>query len=376
MARKPTKKVRVELRKNQQTRSRRNNLTRDYSGERINEDQLLNSERVSGKGALSRKRTIVSSETSEAGDDYQIAVNEADCLLGRVITAQGLHSTVDVGEGKTLLCATRRLLKSFDKDQRQSVVTGDRVLVRQVNDQEGMIERIEPRQGILSRTSKGRQHVIAANVQQLLIVTSAAEPTMKPNLIDRMLISAEQGGIEPIICINKIDLIDPAELQPIIGVYSQLGYRILALSAKTGQNTRLLGKLCQGRQTAVAGQSGVGKSSLLNCIEPDLHLRVGTVSEENQKGRHTTTSAVLLWLEAGGYLVDTPGIRQFELWDVVPEEIAGFFRDIRPYVSFCRFPNCTHTHEADCAVKDAVADHYIDARRYESYLHLLEGDPA
>jgi ribosome biogenesis GTPase len=117
----------------------------------------------------------------------------------------------------------------------------------------------------------------------------------------------------------------------------------------------------------------VGKSSLLNAVDPGLRLRVAEVSAENQKGRHTTTTAELLPLADGGYVVDTPGIRQFQLWDVVPAEVAGYFRDLRPFVSRCRFPDCTHTHESDCAVKEAVADDLLDARRYESYLHLLSG---
>jgi ribosome biogenesis GTPase len=129
-----------------------------------------------------------------------------------------------------------------------------------------------------------------------------------------------------------------------------------------------------GAASVLVGQSGVGKSSLLNLIEPGLNLRVAAVSEETQKGRHTTTTAQLLPLAAGGYVIDTPGIRQFQLWDIIPEEVAGCYRDIRPYVSLCKFPDCTHTHEADCAVKDAVADGHLDARRYESYCHLRAGD--
>ena len=122
------------------------------------------------------------------------------------------------------------------------------------------------------------------------------------------------------------------------------------------------------------GQSGVGKSSLLNAIDPQLALRVGNVSTETQKGKHTTTNAYLIPLDTGGYVIDTPGIRQFALWDVIPEEVAGFLPDLRPLVNHCKFPDCTHTHEADCAVKDAVADGHLDARRYESYGGMYLGD--
>jgi ribosome biogenesis GTPase len=216
--------------------------------------------------------------------------------------------------------------------------------------------------------------VLVANVDQLVIVMSAAEPRLKPNLIDRMLVTAEKGGIRPIICINKIDLIEPADLMPITGVYAQLGYDVVLVSAKDNIGIDRLRERLAGAESVVSGQSGVGKSSLLNAIEPDLALRVQTVSAETQKGRHTTTTAVLIPLSFGGYVVDTPGIRQFQLWDVIPEEVAGFFRDLRPYVSRCRFPDCTHTHEDDCAVKDAVADGWIDTRRYESYVQIRSGD--
>ncbi len=125
----------------------------------------------------------------------------------------------------------------------------------------------------------------------------------------------------------------------------------------------------------IAGQSGVGKSSLLNAVDPQLHLRVQAVNVDTQKGRHTTTTARLIPLNSGGYVVDTPGIRQFQLWDVIPAEVAGYFRDLRPYITRCRYPNCSHIHEADCAVKHAVADGRVDVRRYESYCILFEGDP-
>jgi ribosome biogenesis GTPase len=209
------------------------------------------------------------------------------------------------------------------------------------------------------------------NVDQLAIISSAAEPRLKPNLIDRLLVTAEKGGVRPLICINKIDLVDPASLQPLVGVYSQMGYEVLLLSAKSGFGIDRFARALADKESVVAGQSGVGKSSLLNAIDPDLGLAVRAVSADTQKGRHTTTTARLLPLPGGGYVVDTPGIRQFQLWDVIAEEVPGFFRDLRPYVSHCRYPDCTHTHEDDCAVKNAVADGRIDERRYDSYCHLL-----
>ncbi len=256
------------------------------------------------------------------------------------------------------------------------MAAGDQVWFLPVSQNEGIIERVEPRRGVLSRSSRGRQHVIVTNVDQLLIIASAAEPSLKPNLIDRFLVTAEKAGIAPVICINKIDLVEPADLQPLIGVYGQMGYQVLVVSAETGFGMDRFQQVLKDKESVVAGQSGVGKSSLLNAVDANLELRVRAVSEENQKGRHTTTAAHLLPLTFGGYVVDTPGIRQFQLWDVIPEEVSGFFRDLRPYASLCRFPNCTHTHEDGCAVKDAVADGKLDARRYESFCYLCEGDDA
>jgi ribosome biogenesis GTPase len=371
------RKFRAEFRKKHQGRSRQGDLTRDFAAGDENIEESPLSERVSGKGDLTRRRTVTGGsicEQESGGLTVRLDIDEANCLSGQVTSVHGVASFVQAATGQVYRCATRRLLKSLSTDQRHVVAVGDRVWFRPepprdgVN--EGVIEQIEPRHGVLSRTSKGRRHVLVANVDQLLIVTSAAEPTLKPNLIDRMLVTAEKSRIRPVICINKIDLVDPADLQPLAGVFGQMGYEILMLSAVTGFGLDRLRRCVAGRQTVVAGQSGVGKSSLLNAIEPNLSLRVQTVSEENQKGRHTTSAAQLLPLSDGGCIVDTPGIRQFQLWDVIPEEVAGFYRDLRPYVSRCRFPNCTHTHETDCAVKDAVADGRLDARRYESYCQL------
>lgn len=370
---KKKRKVRIELRKNQQTRTREKDLTRKFEAEELDEDQFAAEQRISGKGELTRKRTVIS-EGGESEEEVRLAVDESECQPGRVLQAHGLNSEVQAADGTVYQCATRRLLKSLSSDKRHVVVTGDRVLFRPEGEEEGMIERVEPRRGILSRTSRGRHHIIVANVDQVVIVASADEPPLKPNLIDRYLISAEQGGMQPIICINKIDLVRPADLQPLVGLYSQLGYSVLLASAETGWGVDRLKGILQDKETVFSGQSGVGKSSLLNAIEPGLGLRVAEVSEETSKGKHTTTTARLYPLAFGGYVADTPGIRQFELWDVIPEEIANFFRDLRPFINACKYPNCSHTHEDQCGVKEAVADYLIDARRYESYLHLVEED--
>jgi ribosome biogenesis GTPase len=369
------RKVRADFRKNREVRAR----DKKFDSERVESDSLADAprgERVSGKGDISRKRTLAGGEIieDESGTMVLPDVDRSICRIGRVLRVQGLLSIVRDEAGNTFQCATRRLLKTLATDLRHVVAAGDVVWFRPEGKDEGIIERVEPRRGVVSRTSRGRQHVLVANVDQLIIVTSAAEPRLKPNLIDRLLVTAEKGGIRPIICINKIDLIEPADLMPLVGVYAQLGYDVVLVSARQNIGIDRLRDWLTGAESVVSGQSGVGKSSLLNAVEPDLDLRVQTVSAETQKGRHTTTTAELIPLSFGGYVVDTPGIRQFQLWDVIPEEVAGFFRELRPYVSRCRFPDCTHTHEDNCAVKDAVADGWIDARRYESYVQIRAGD--
>ncbi len=374
---KKKRKMRAQFRKGHDTRKRTRDFTRQFSrDDTVQHEEMARSERISGKGTLTRKRTILGAATTsdEAGLSVKLDVDTTVCQPGRVLSVHGLSSSVWSAEGTLFRCATRGLLKSLSTDQRHVVAAGDQVWFRPISDDEGLIEAIEPRRGVLCRTSRGRQHVIVTNVDQMLIISSAAEPTLKPHLIDRMLVSAEKSAIRPVICINKIDLIDPTDLQPLIGVYGQMGYPVVLLSATTGVGVDRLRKLVHDKECVLAGQSGVGKSSLLNAIEPDLQLRVRSVSADSQKGRHTTTTARLLPLSQGGYVVDTPGIRQFQLWDVIPEEVAGFFRDLRPYVSHCRFPDCTHMHEEGCAVKDAAADGRLDVRRYESYCHMAGDD--
>jgi len=370
------RKFRADFRKNREVRARDKQGIHRLTDDDSSAGDAPQGERVSGKGDISRKRTVAGAEIVE-GDSGTLVLPEIDratCRLGRVLRGQGLHNIVCDEQGAIYQCATRRVLKTLATDQRHVVIAGDVVWFRPEGGEQGIIERVEPRHGVLSRTSRSRQHVLVANVDQVIVVTSAAEPRLKPNLIDRFLVSAEKARIRPVICINKIDLVHAADLMPLVGVYSQLGYDVLFVSAATGFGIERLRSRLAGEESVVTGQSGVGKSSLLNAVEPGLKLRVESVSEDTQKGRHTTSTAELLPLSVGGFVVDTPGIRQFQLWDVIPEEVAGYFRDLRPYVSKCRFPNCTHTHEDHCAVKDAVADGWIDTRRYESYVQIQAGD--
>jgi len=376
---KPKKKIRADFRKNRSERARSDHWTQRFSvPDDEAEDDVQRDERITGKGDLVRRRTVIGEATDadDTGMAVRLDVDKTACQLARVLSVHGLTSTVLADNGQRFRCTTRRLLKTLSTDQRHVVAAGDLVWFRPEGIEEGVIERVEPRRGVLSRDSRGRRHILVTNVDQVLIVTSAAEPNLKPNLIDRFLVTAHQAGLRPLITINKTDLVEVANLMPLVGVYSQLGYSVHLVSARTGLGIDRLRRELAGKANVVAGQSGVGKSSLLNAIDPELRLAVRSVSTNNQKGRHTTTTAQLWPLACGGYVVDTPGIRQFQLWDVIPAEVAGYFRDLRPFVHRCRYPNCTHIHESDCAVKNAVADGRLDARRYESYCNLFLGDAA
>ena len=389
------KKVRVELRKNREKPPRVNDITRDFAEGDGRADDAQSGERVRAKGNLSRYRTVMQNE-SEAGTSMP-AMDADACIRGRVLRVHGLASVVETDDGRVFRCAVRRLLKSLATDERSVVTTGDVVWilptgtgVRKAESpaesdaeptadsaaapvHEGVIERVEPRHGVLTRASRRREHVLVANVDQLVIVMSLVEPDLKPHLIDRYLAVAQQGGLNPVLCLNKSDLADAVELQPLIGLYAQLGIPVFLCSARTGFGIERLREHLHGRSTVFSGQSGVGKSSLLNAIQPDLALAVKSVSEVNQKGRHTTTYSQLIKLNFGGWVVDTPGVRQLQLWSARPEEMEGFFPEFRPFVPLCTFPDCTHTHETRCAVKDAVARRYITSRRYHSYIGLFNG---
>lgn len=404
MARKRTgRKVRVNFRQNRQVRRRCDEWTRQYHQD---SDELADtrlSESVRPKGELSRKRTVIF-------DDDGPAVDESLWLRGRVTQVHGLICCVDDEQGRRWDCTVRRVLRTLLIENRSSVTVGDRVWFSDQSkaadgEPVGVIERVDERRTHLSRRDRrGRGHTIVTNTDQLLIVTSVAQPKLKPHLVDRYLVAAHKGGLRPIVCINKVDLaseqagIDPEDLliytqttgtpdetdpedQPnrepitvgsVLAELRGVGYRCICTSAVSGEGLDELRDILHDHITVLSGQSGVGKSSLLNALEPGLDLKVADVSRDSEKGRHTTSLARLLRLDFGGYVVDTPGIRTFDLWALDAPELEALFPEFAPYLQDCRFKDCLHRDEEGCGIHAAVESGDISLRRYLSYLKMYD----
>ena len=277
---------------------------------------------------------------------------------------------------KEYQCVLRGILTAKDSRRQAVLAVGDKVFFSVLGDDQGAIEQVDQRRTVLARQGTGPrrrlQHIIAANVDQAVIVVSTREPTLRPRLIDRYLVAAEYGELEAVVCINKIDLDPEGSYVPSLQMYRSLGYPAIATSATDGIGLDELRELLRDKTSVLAGQSGVGKSSLLSAIEPDLELKTIRVSSKTGKGQHATKAASLLTLSFGGYVIDTPGIRQFSLWDVPAVDLAGSYPEIAHFGQDCRFQPCSHIKEIDCAVKAALENGQIFPTRYESYVSLYE----
>ena len=303
---------------------------------------------------------------------------QEDQLDGLVVRAQSGFLTVATDSGE-YTCRLRGRLKQGDSDG-DLVAVGDRVTITPHEDGSGEIEAIHERSAEFSRVRTGIKRefrqILLANPDQIVIVFACAEPEPSTRMLDRFLVIAEKQRINALIVANKLDLVTLQQAQDMFGLYTELGYTVIYTSAQTGQGVDQLRQHLQDKLSALTGPSGVGKSSLLNAIQPDLGLHVREVSEATSKGRHTTRVRQLFPLEFGGYVADTPGIRSLALWDTEPEELDAYFIEMCDLVSDCQFSDCTHTHEPGCAVLDAVAAGEVHKQRYHSYLRLRFGDEA
>jgi len=298
-------------------------------------------------------------------------------LQGLVLKAQSGFFWVQTDAG-VLECRLRGRLKK-DRLATDIAVIGDAVEVTQVTPTTGAIEAVEPRRTRLARRAAGSrgvwsEDVLVANVDQVLLVFACADPPLSPRMLDRYLVLTEAEELDTVIVANKLDLVSDEQARALFAVYEQVGYPVIYTSTKQGHGIAELRARLAGRISVVTGKSGVGKSSLLNAVQPGLGLATGEVSASLHKGRHTTTVAELHPVDAaaGGYVADTPGIRELGLWRLAKDTLDWCYREFRPFLDECYFAGCTHIHEPDCGVRAALAAGQIDAARYESYVKLYD----
>ena len=303
-------------------------------------------------------------------------------MKGLVIKNTGSWYTVLTDDGQLLDCKVKGNFRIKGIRSTNPVAVGDRVTIGEGN----WITEIEDRRNYIIRKSinlSKQSHILAANVDQALLVVTVVKPETSTTFIDRFLASAEAYRVPVILIFNKTDLLTEEELhyqQMMMNLYETIGYECRAISATTGQGVEELRPLLEGKITLLSGNSGVGKSTLINSIVPHANQRVADISEAHQTGMHTTTFSEMIPLSFhlspltsnNGWLIDTPGIKGFGTFDMEKEEVSSYFKEIFEFSKQCRFSDCSHTHEPGCAVLKAVEDHYIAQSRYQSYLSMLE----
>ena len=298
---------------------------------------------------------------------------------GLVIRNTGSWYTVKTDDGGQLIdCKIKGNFRLKGIRSTNPVAVGDRVTI--VPNQEGtaFITAIHDRRNYIIRKSSNlskQSHIIAANVDLAVLVVTVNYPQTATTFIDRFLASAEAYRIPVVLVFNKTDLLTDEELhyqQMMIDLYDTVGYEAIALSAETGEGMEKLEAALKDKTTVMSGNSGVGKSTLINRLIPGVNLKTAEISDAHNQGMHTTTFSEMLQLPSGGYIIDTPGIRGFGTFDIEPEELTSYFKEIFHFSKDCRFNNCTHTHEPGCAVLKALEEHYIAESRYQSYLSMMD----
>lgn len=299
-------------------------------------------------------------------------------MKGLVIKNTGSWYTVLTDEGLTVECKIKGNFRLKGIRSTNPVAVGDRVQI--VRNQEGtaFITSIDDRRNYIIRKASNlskQSHILAANVDQAMLIVTINHPQTSTTFIDRFLASAEAYSVPVVLLFNKTDLLNDDEKQlqeAMMQLYGAIGYECRAISAETGEGVEALRPLLQGKITLLSGNSGVGKSTLINRLIPDAKLRTAEISESHNTGMHTTTFSEMLSLPPAGFLIDTPGIKGFGTFDMEPEELTSYFREIFHFSKECRFSNCTHTHEPGCAVLKALDEQLIAPSRYQSYLSMMD----
>lgn len=298
-------------------------------------------------------------------------------MNGLVIKNTGSWYTVLTPEGQTIECKIKGNFRLKGIRSTNPVAVGDQVDIDINKEGTAFITHIHDRRNYIIRKSANlskQSSIIAANVDQAFLVVTVNRPQTSTTFIDRFLASAEAYRVPVVLVFNKRDTLSPEEehyQQMMINLYQTVGYQCFEVSAATGEGVDLLQPLLKDKITLFSGHSGVGKSTLLNSLIPGVHLRTAQISDAHNTGMHTTTFSEMISLPQGGWAIDTPGIKGFGTFDIEPQELTSYFKDIFHFSKDCRFSNCTHTHEPGCAVIKAVEDHYIAQSRYQSYLSML-----
>jgi ribosome biogenesis GTPase len=295
-------------------------------------------------------------------------------MTATIIKTLGRYYTV-LWQDRRVNCVLRGKIRNDASLERYSepVAVGDRVSIELNEDGTGVINEIHPRRNAFTRKDRGRskEDIIAANLDQLVIVQSFAKPRLNLRFVDRVAVRAEKENIPALLCVNKSDLARKQDREALAAYYDGSGLDIVTLSAEKRENLEALAQSLEGRLSLFIGTSGVGKSTILNTLFSGLDLRISHVSESTGKGRHTTTNAEMVMARQGTAIIDTPGVREFGLMDIEPAGLAGFFYEFHAYEDRCRFRPCTHDHEPHCAVKSMVEQGRISQERYVSYLNML-----
>jgi ribosome biogenesis GTPase len=374
--RKTMRQVRKQIKRNRQPkRPRRKDWMPDSFDDLDALYDLPKTERIMPRGERERRQAVMTAalatlEGQASADGEPPTTEEPTGLPGIVVEVSSSLCRVDL-DGRSLICGLRGSLTAQDTGFTNVVAVGDEVVVAEDSSDQGVVEAVLPRRSVLARPDVFYHHlkqVVAANADQLLIVASWRDPIFWPELTDRYLIAAERNNLSPIICLNKIDLAeDVADCRSALRPYLHLGYRVLFTSALTGEGVSALREILRGHMTVLAGLSGVGKSSLLSAVQPGLQLRSGEVSDRSGEGQHITTQVNLFRLDIGGFVVDTPGIREFGLSGLRRAELARFYPEMAAVERNCRFSDCSHLHEPGCAVQAAVQQGLVSAMRYHNY---------
>lgn len=299
-------------------------------------------------------------------------------MQGLVIKNTGSWYTVKTVEGSVVECKIKGNFRLKGIRSTNPVAVGDHVEIELNSQNTAFITAIGDRKNYIIRKSQNlskQSHIIAANVDQAFLVVTVERPQTSTTFIDRFLATAEAYSVPVVLVFNKTDLLDDSLMRyqrMMTDLYETVGYKCVAVSAETGEGMDGLMEMLRDRITLLSGHSGVGKSTMINRLLPGVNLRTAEISDAHNTGMHTTTFSEMLPLPGGGYIIDTPGIKGFGTFDMKPEELTSYFKEIFRFSKDCRFSNCTHTHEPGCAVLKAVEDHYIAASRYQSYLSMLE----